>query len=262
MNVLRLSASPHNRPSAGPLRWPLTVRQIQTFTSPWKEREKERERVRAGLGGCESFSGLCARAPGDFRVQKGRVEGERAPGRAGASLVAPVFDSKQTEARATPMGGEDGAEGRSSRARSPSSPAAPHLFCSRISSISTAASGAAPQGRIESGAERHKPLRGHPLTAVPNRRSQPTHRAPPCLSVARFSQLRHREAALNLPAKINSPRLFMPLPPRALGTAHSPGPGLGLCSFVSSGALRGHFYAPGMATFGDSGMSPAPLRPR
>lgn len=117
------------------------------------------------------------------------------------------------------MGGEDGAEGRSSRARSPSSPAAPHLFCSRISSISISANSPAPQGRIENKPGRQKPLRGHPLTAVPSRRSQPPHRAPPCLSAALFSQLRHRDTALNLPAKINSPRLFMPVPPRALGTA-------------------------------------------
>lgn len=160
------------------------------------------------------------------------------------------------------MGGEDGAEGRSSRARSSSSPAAPHLLCSRISSISISANSPAPQGRIESKAERQKPLRGHPLTAVPNRRSQPTHRAPPCLSVASFSQLRHRGTALNLPAKINSPRLFMPLPPRALGT--------GVCQqrrgqvhvFLARLQRRtGHFYAPEMATFGDSGMSPAPLSP-
>lgn len=90
------------------------------------------------------------------------------------------------------MGGEDGAEGRSSRARSSSSLAAPHLYWSRISSISISANSPAPQGRIESKPERPKPLRGHPLTAVPNRRSQPTHRASPCLSEARFSQLRHK----------------------------------------------------------------------
>ncbi|KAK2917302.1 hypothetical protein Q8A73_004048 [Channa argus] len=117
------------------------------------------------------------------------------------------------------MGGEHGAEGRSSRARSPSPPAAPHLYCSRISSISISASSPAPQGRIEDKPERHKPLRGHPLTAVPNRHTLPTHRAPPCLSAACFSQLRHRGTSLNLPAKTNPPRLFMPLPPRALVTA-------------------------------------------
>lgn len=84
------------------------------------------------------------------------------------------------------MGGEDGAEGRSSRARSSSSPAVPHVHCSRIASISISANCPAPQGRIESKAERQKPRRGHPLTAVPNRRSQPTHRAPPCLSLNPF----------------------------------------------------------------------------
>lgn len=40
-----------------------------------------------------------------------------------------------------------------------------------------------PQGRIEHKPERQKPLRGHPLTAVPNRRSETARRAPPCLSV-------------------------------------------------------------------------------
>lgn len=81
------------------------------------------------------------------------------------------------------MGGEDGAEGRSCRARSSSSPAAPHLCCSRISSIPISANSPTPQGRIENKPKRQKPLRGHPLTAVPNRRSQTTRRAPPCLSV-------------------------------------------------------------------------------
>lgn len=160
------------------------------------------------------------------------------------------------------MGGEDGAEGRSSRARSSSSPAAPHLYCSRISSISISANSSAPQGRIENKPERQKPLRGHPLTAVPNKRSQTTHRAPPCLSVALFSQLRHRETALNLPAKINSPRLFMPLPPRALGTGECRQLRGQVQVFPARLQRRtGHFYAPGMATFGDSGVSPAPLPP-
>ncbi|CAB1434333.1 unnamed protein product [Pleuronectes platessa] len=160
------------------------------------------------------------------------------------------------------MGGEDGAEGRSGRARPSSSPAAPHLHCSRISSISISANSPAPQGRIEHKPERQKPLRGHPLTAVPNRHSLPTHRAPPCLSVARFSQLRHRESALNLPAKINSPRLFMPLPLRALGTGGCQ-QRTGQVRVIAARLLRrtGHFYAPGMATFGDSGMSPATLPP-
>lgn len=159
------------------------------------------------------------------------------------------------------MGGEDGAEGRSSRARSSSSPAAPHLYCSRISSISISANSPAPQGRIESKAERQKPLRGHPLTAVPKRRSHPTHRASVsvCSPFLTASTQRDRfEPACQ--DKLTS--LFMPLPPRALGT--------GVCQQrrgqvqVSPARLQprtGHFYAPGMATFRDSGMSPALLSP-
>lgn len=56
-------------------------------------------------------------------------------------------------------------------------------------------------------------------TPFDHRAQQPTHGAPPCLS--RSSQLGHRGTALNPPAKINPPRLFMPLPPRA--------PGAGAC---------------------------------
>ncbi|KAI3366162.1 hypothetical protein L3Q82_009986 [Scortum barcoo] len=104
--------------------------------------------------------------------------------------------------------------------------------------------GPAPQGRIENKLERQKPLRGHPLTAVPSRL-----RLRVCLQRF-FSQLRHGGAALNLPAKINSPRLFMPLPPRALGA--------GGCRRLTGQVhvfparlqwRTGHFYAPGNGHF-------------
>lgn len=80
------------------------------------------------------------------------------------------------------------------------------------------------QGRIE----RQRAQWGHPLTVLPNN-AQPNFatRAPPCLCVCgavcptRARALgerrggRERDAALNLSAKINSPRLFMPWPPPA-----------------------------------------------
>jgi len=157
------------------------------------------------------------------RESKGQRE--RAPARTVSWLgVCPSsWLTEHTEAAAGPVPPrweERRAEGRSSRARSPSSPAAPHLCV--IGSPPFLPAALRHRDALRADREAEKPLRGHPLTAVPNRRSQTARRAPPRLRAALFSQLRHRQAALNLPAKINSPRLFMPLPPRTLGTGESP----------------------------------------
>lgn len=163
------------------------------------------------------------------------------------------------------MGGEEAQRAGPAGRGLPPSPAAPHLCCSRISSIFISANGSAPQGGIEKQPREQKPLRGHPLTAVPNRRSQTARRAPPCLSVsvAVFSQLRHKGDSFEpvCQDKLTSPIYALARASardRRVSAAQRTGSGLFL--LVPSGALA-TFTRREWPRLGDSGMSPAPLPP-
>lgn len=77
--------------------------------------------------------------------------------------------NKQTEAAAGPVchpGGRRGAERSGGQVWQGAVSFCPHLICAPVGSLP---SPPVPQGRIEHIPERQKPLRGHPLTAVPNR---------------------------------------------------------------------------------------------
>lgn len=77
--------------------------------------------------------------------------------------------NKQTEAAAGPAchpGGRRGAERSGGQVWQGAVSFCPHLICAAVGSLPSLP---VPQGRIEHMPERQKPLRGHPLTAVPNR---------------------------------------------------------------------------------------------
>lgn len=169
-------------------------------------------------------------------------------------------DNKQMKAAA--MGGEDWVEGRSSRARSPSPPpAAPRVHCSRLASCQHFCQ---PPRATATHWEENRETETAAGTPRDRRVQQPTRRAPPRLSPSPFltaSTQRHSfEPACQ--DKLTSP-IYAPALRVHSGHAVREQRRRGQVHFSPAGLQRrtGHFYAPGMATSGDSGMSPALLSP-